>query len=79
MTTGLFGRVRDPIFTAMLTFAVGSALAVPSLLTGVGLAALATGIVGQVVLVEEPHLRRQHGPAYIGYQARTGRFLPRRT
>ncbi len=39
--------------------------------------ALVIGIVGQVVLIEKPHLRRQHGSAYEGYQARTGRFLRR--
>jgi protein-S-isoprenylcysteine O-methyltransferase Ste14 len=60
----------------MLTFAAGSALAVPGLLTALGFAAFAAGIVGHVVLVEEPHLRQQHGPTYDGSRARTGRDLP---
>ena len=49
-------------------------------LTG-GLLAVVVGTalaVAQVQLVEEPHLRRLHGPAYDGYVARTGRFLPSR-
>ncbi len=61
----------------MLVFAFGTVMVVPGLVTILGLVTLAAGIVGQVLLVEEPHLRRQHGSAYEGYQARTGRFLPR--
>lgn len=79
ITAGLFGRVRNPIFTAMLTFALGGVLAVPGLVTGLGFCALAAGIVGQVRLVEEPYLSRQHGPDYEHYRARTGRFFPRVT
>lgn len=76
VTTGLFGRVRNPIFTAIIAFAAGSALAVPTALTVLGLVLATAGIVAQVLLVEEPHLRRQHGPAYDAYSARSGRFLP---
>lgn len=77
VTTGLFGRVRNPIFTAMLLFAGGSTLVAPTPITVLGLATAAAGIVAQVLLIEEPHLRRQHGSAYDGYLSRTGRFLPR--
>lgn len=77
VTTGLFGRVRNPIFTAMLLFAAGSTLAVPTVVTALGFVVAAAGIVAQVLFVEEPHLRRQHGSDYDGYVARTGRFLLR--
>ena len=77
VTTGLFGRMRNPIFTAMLLFAIGSVLAVPSVVTALGLVAATAGIVAQVLLVEEPHLRRQHGSDYERYLSSTGRFLPR--
>jgi protein-S-isoprenylcysteine O-methyltransferase Ste14 len=76
VTSGLFGRMRNPIFTAMLLFAAGSALAVPTAVSVLGLLLATAGIVAQVLIVEEPHLRRQHGPAYDDYLARTGRFLP---
>lgn len=76
VTTGLFGRMRNPIFTAMLVFATGSALAVPGALSVLGLAVAAAGIVAQVLLVEEPHLRRQHGETYEQYVSRSGRFAP---
>lgn len=77
VTTGLFGAMRNPIFTAMSLFAAGSALAVPTAVTVLGLLVATAGIVAQVLVVEEPHLRRQHGPAYDAYVARSGRFLPR--
>ena len=77
LTAGLFGRVRNPIFTSMLLFAAGSTLAVPTAVTLIGLLAAVAGVTAQVRLVEEPHLRRQHGPAYEAYARTTGRFLPR--
>ena len=76
VTTGLFGSVRNPIFTAMILFAAGSALAVPTVVTVLGLVVATAGIVAQVLAVEEPHLRRQHGTAYDAYVSRSGRFLP---
>jgi protein-S-isoprenylcysteine O-methyltransferase Ste14 len=77
VTTGLFGSVRNPIFTAMILFAAGSALAVPTAVTVLGLVLAVVGIAAQVLVVEEPHLRRQHGAVYAAYVARSGRFLPR--
>ena len=77
VTTGLFAKVRNPIFTAMLLFAGGSALAVPTPVTVGGLLLATAGIVAQVMNIEEPYLRRQHGLTYDDYQARSGRFLPR--
>ena len=77
VTTGLFATLRNPIFTAMILFAAGSAIAVPTFVTVIGLVVATAGIVAQVLVVEEPHLRRQHGPAYDAYVARSGRFLPR--
>jgi protein-S-isoprenylcysteine O-methyltransferase Ste14 len=77
VTTGLFDRVRNPIFTATLIFAAGSALTVTSPITVLGLFAAAAGIVAQVRLVEEPHLAAAHGQAFEDYTRRAGRFLPR--
>ena len=76
VTTGLFASVRNPIFTAMILFAAGSAVAVPTVVTVLGLVLATAGIVTQVLVVEEPHLRRQHGSVYDAYAARSGRFLP---
>lgn len=77
VTAGLFGHVRNPIFTAMIVFAFGVALAVPNAWSVVGAALLTAGIVLQVLRVEEPYLRRVHGGAYERYVRGAGRFLPR--
>ncbi len=77
VTSGLFGRVRNPIFSAMLLFALGNAVAVPAPLVLLGAALLSAGIVVQVLAVEEPHLRRVHGQEYLRYAASAGRFLPK--
>lgn len=76
VTTGAFARVRNPIYTTMISSALGAALLVP---TPVGLLAIAVCVAGleiQTRFVEEPYLRGLHGAAYDDYAARTGRFLP---
>lgn len=70
VTAGLFGMVRNPIFTAMFLSAAGSALAVPTAVTVLGFVVATAGIVAQVLLVRgaapaaaaRPHLRRLPGP-----------------
>lgn len=76
VTGGPFAHVRNPIFTAMLATLVGLAAMTPNLPSLLGLALVLLAIEIQVRAVEEPHLRRTHGPAYAAYTARTGRFLP---
>lgn len=76
VTAGLFGRVRNPIFTGMLAFAGGVALLVPNGPTTLGAVLAAATIQAQVRLVEEPNLLAVHGDAYRRWAAATGRFLP---
>jgi protein-S-isoprenylcysteine O-methyltransferase Ste14 len=76
VTDGWFRWVRNPIFTMMIVVSLGltlccstpAALALPVLLV----AALEL----QVRIVEEPHLARAHGQAYLDWAGRTGRFVP---
>ena len=56
--SGVFGRVRNPIFTAMLTFGAGIALVTPNLVALVGFVLLVGSIELQVRVVEEPYLLR---------------------
>lgn len=77
VTGGVFGLVRNPIFTAMITAAVGLAAMAPNPVGLIGLVALVVAIEMQVRAVEEPYLLRVHGRAYRAYSARAGRFLPR--
>jgi len=76
VTSGVFGLVRNPIFTAMITTFAGLALMVPNVIALTGLAALLIGVQLQVRLEEEPHLRRLHGEAYRRHTATVGRFVP---
>jgi protein-S-isoprenylcysteine O-methyltransferase Ste14 len=77
VTTGPFWYVRNPVFTAMITAALGLALMTPNLVAGAAVAALVSAVQLQVRVVEEPYLHRIHGPAYLRYACVTGRFLPR--
>lgn len=77
VTTGPFGVVRNPIFTALLGTLTGLALMVPNPIAVAGLMIALAGIELQVRGVEEPYLRRVHGRAYTDYTAAVGRFLPR--
>jgi protein-S-isoprenylcysteine O-methyltransferase Ste14 len=76
VTTGPFALVRNPIFTAMAFTGLGLALMVPNVVALTGFVLLLVALHLQVRVVEEPHLRRAHGHAYVRYAASTGRFLP---
>jgi protein-S-isoprenylcysteine O-methyltransferase Ste14 len=74
--TGVFARIRNPIYTAMFTFGIGITLVTPNLVACAGLILLVTSIQLQVRRVEEPYLLRTHGDAYRAYAAHVGRFIP---
>jgi protein-S-isoprenylcysteine O-methyltransferase Ste14 len=74
--SGVFGVVRNPIFTAMLVFGFGIAMVTPNLVAVIGFALLVVTIELQVRVVEEPYLATVHGDAYRDYLATVGRFLP---
>jgi len=74
--SGVFGRIRNPIYTAMFTFGIGIALVTPNLVACAGLILLIATIELQVRRVEEPYLLRTHGDAYRAYTASVGRFIP---
>ena len=74
---GMFGWVRNPIFTAMLIFGAGVALMAPNPLAIIGFVLLLTSIELQVRFVEEPYLHRTHSERYRDYVGRVGRFVPR--
>ena len=76
VTSGLFGWVRNPIFTGMVTAAAGLALLAPTVLTAVSVVMLVVAVRVQVRLVEEPYLREAM-PDWPTYAQRVGRFVPR--
>jgi protein-S-isoprenylcysteine O-methyltransferase Ste14 len=74
--SGVFGLVRNPIFTAMITFGFGIALVTPNLVAIAGFVLLVATIELQVRIVEEPYLQAVHGDAYRDFLANVGRFVP---
>lgn len=76
VTSGPFGLVRNPIYSAMIPTVFGLALMVPNVLAIVAFIALVTALELQVRLVEEPYLLRVHGETYADYATRVGRFVP---
>jgi protein-S-isoprenylcysteine O-methyltransferase Ste14 len=76
VSDGLFGWVRNPIFTGMVTAAVGLTLLAPTALTAISVVALLVAVEVQVRRVEEPHLRLAM-PGWNTYAAHVGRFVPR--
>jgi protein-S-isoprenylcysteine O-methyltransferase Ste14 len=76
VTTGIFGAVRNPIFTAMVVAQLGVVLMVPTWVSAAAVVSLVVAVQLQVRAVEEPYLMSVHGAAYRDYAAVTGRFVP---
>lgn len=73
---GVFARVRNPVFTAMLAFAAGITLMAPNPVALSAFCVLLGTIELQVRVVEEPYLEGVHGDTYRRYLQAVGRFLP---
>ncbi len=76
VTTGLFGRLRNPIMAAELLVIWAEALYLSS--WGVTLYAIAINIAAHVMVVhiEEPELRKRFGESYEEYCRNVPRWLP---
>ena len=73
---GLFGLVRNPFYTGMLTASAGVVLMAPNVAAVAGWLALLIGSEIDVRMVEEPALRSAHSGSYATYEHSTPRFLP---
>ena len=74
--TGLYGRIRNPIYTGFLTAVLGLAALAPSALSiAIFLGSIA--IIRAWVGLEEARQLESHGDEFRRYCASTGRFLPR--
>lgn len=76
VTRGPYRAIRNPIYTFMIAALLGLTLLTPNALALLALATLVAAVEIQVKVVEEPHLERAHGDAYLSYRARTWRFVP---
>jgi protein-S-isoprenylcysteine O-methyltransferase Ste14 len=76
VTSGLFGLVRNPVYTTMLATSLGVALLVPTWAGAASFVVCLAGLEIQTRFVEEPHLCALHGERYKRYARRVGRLLP---
>jgi protein-S-isoprenylcysteine O-methyltransferase Ste14 len=74
--SGVFGLVRNPIYSAMLIFEFGITLVATNLVTIAGFLLALGSLELQVRRVEEPYLLAKHGALYRDYTDRVGRFVP---
>ena len=79
VVVGLYRRVRNPMYVAVLTIVLGWSVAFGSAWLALYLLALAVGFHLRVVLHEEPWLRRQFTNEWGAYSASVPRWLPRLT
>jgi protein-S-isoprenylcysteine O-methyltransferase Ste14 len=76
VTEGPFDTARNPIYSAMVVYLIGSAMLVPNAASIVAAVVLAVAVEFQVRHVEEPYLSVAHGEVYRAYGRRVGRFVP---
>jgi protein-S-isoprenylcysteine O-methyltransferase Ste14 len=75
VATGLFGRVRNPIYSGVLMTVIGLVLLTPSPWT-ISFLFLVLLIVSFQTRLEEKHLLELHGDRYRTYAQGVGRFVP---
>ncbi len=77
VTTGIYAKIRNPIYTGCIVFGSGLLLLAPHVLFVI------TGLVGYFAVrayvkdIEEPYLVKLHGENYRQYMSQTGSFFPR--
>ncbi|MGF6176860.1 methyltransferase family protein [Ensifer sp. 4252] len=74
VTSGLYAFSRNPIYVGMVTALIGTVLAVPNVVS-VALALSAWISISYQIRMEEAHLARAFGEAYIAYCKRVRRWI----
>jgi protein-S-isoprenylcysteine O-methyltransferase Ste14 len=75
VTSGIYGRVRHPLYGSLLLLAAGAWLKDVSWASS-GLALFAAVAIVATAVAEERELEAQFGEAYAAYRGWTKRFLP---
>jgi protein-S-isoprenylcysteine O-methyltransferase Ste14 len=78
ISTGLYSRIRHPIYTGILVGAVGTAIIQGELRCLLGFLILLITFHFKAKR-EESFLHQEFGPGFIEHQRRTGMFLPKLT
>lgn len=77
VTTGIYGRIRNPFYTSYLAYWAGWMTATSLHPASVACFALFLVVYWIAVRDEEAFLTRQFGDQYVAFKLSTGRFLPR--
>jgi protein-S-isoprenylcysteine O-methyltransferase Ste14 len=75
VTGGLFRFCRNPIYLGLQLALAAFCCLLPGIFS-LGLLMLGAVLLHVQARLEENYLRERHGPAYVEYCARVGRFLP---
>lgn len=76
VTRGIYGRVRHPMYLALLLYGLGQALVLPNWVAGPAYGVAFTLLVCSRLDREERMLKEAFGADYEAYRARTKRLLP---
>ena len=76
VTRGLYERTRNPMYLGVLTAIAGQAIVFASTRVAVYAVAMFGVFNAVVILIEEPHLRKERGVAYEEYCRRVPRWWP---
>jgi protein-S-isoprenylcysteine O-methyltransferase Ste14 len=76
VTQGVYGRVRHPMYSALLLYAFGQALVLPNWLAGPSYAAAMLLLFALRVGPEERMMLEEFGSDYAAYMTRTRRLVP---
>jgi protein-S-isoprenylcysteine O-methyltransferase Ste14 len=78
VTQGVYARLRHPIYSSLVLWAVAQPLVLQNAVAGFG-GAVAVGLIWLVRVPREEAMMVEHfGEEYRTYMARTGRWLPKR-
>lgn len=76
VTSGLYSRVRHPIYALSMLLMLCTVVVAPTVPVA-AIAAIHIGLMIAKARNEEQFLAERHGESYLRYVDRTGRFLPR--
>lgn len=76
VTSGIYGRIRNPLYTSYLVYWAGWVAATGLHPASVACFALFMVMYWIAVVEEERFLTRHFGDQYVAFKSRTGRFLP---
>ena len=79
ITTGIYARVRHPMYLSLIVFALGESLLIPNWVAGPACLIGCIVLAGLRMRAEERMLVERFGKAYRDYAARTPAIFPRLT